>query len=150
MFSLVSTILGGGVLTLPFAFAEAGIVPGSLLLVAVAAASDFSAFTLAVCCRRGAAHTFEDVAALAFGARGRTLSMILVILLTFLALIAYRSVHPLIMPSPHTHTLTFPFGCSCCSLVFDLDILVLLAAFRGLTDLQYPFARGFLRGSYPF
>jgi amino acid permease len=89
VFSLVSTILGGGVLSLPFAFSEAGIIPGIFLLLAVAAASDFSAFTLAACSRRAAAHTYEDVAALAFGSPGRTLAQMLVVMLTFLALIAY-------------------------------------------------------------
>ena len=89
VFSLVSTILGGGVLSLPYAFSEAGIIPGIFLLLAVAVASDFSAFTLATCSRRAAAHTYEDVAALAFGNVGRILSQILVVMLTFLALIAY-------------------------------------------------------------
>ena len=57
VFSLVSTILGGGVLSLPYAFSQAGVVVGALLLVGVAAASDYSAFSLAACSRRADVHT---------------------------------------------------------------------------------------------
>jgi hypothetical protein len=90
-FSLVSTILGGGVLSLPYAFREAGLVWGCLLLGGVALASDYSAFTLVACSRRAGAHTYEDVAFLAFGCQGRLYTMVLVILLCFLALIACES-----------------------------------------------------------
>ena len=89
-FSLVSTILGGGVLSLPYAFREAGLVWGTFLLFGVAAASDFSAFTLVACSRRAGAHTYEDVAFIAFGPKGRLYTMILVIVLCYLALIACK------------------------------------------------------------
>jgi len=89
-FSLVSTILGGGVLSLPYAFREAGLVWGTFLLLGVAAASDFSAFTLVACSRRAGAHTYEDVAFIAFGPKGRLYTMVLVIVLCYLALIACK------------------------------------------------------------
>ena len=53
IFGLVSTIVGGGVLSLPYAFSQAGLILGSVLLVVVAAASDYSAFALVACSRRG-------------------------------------------------------------------------------------------------
>lgn len=89
IFSLVSTIMGGGVLSLPYAFREAGLVWGVVLLGFVALASDYSAFALVACSRRSGAHTYEDVAHLAFGAQGRLYTMVLVILLCYLALVAY-------------------------------------------------------------
>jgi len=89
VFSLVSTILGGGVLSLPYAFSKAGLVLGSVLLVVVAAASDYSAFILVTCSRRGNAHTYEDVAVFAFGPKGKFVTMGMVVALTYLALIAY-------------------------------------------------------------
>jgi amino acid permease len=80
---------GGGVLSLPYAFSQAGVILGTILLVVTALASDYSAFILVAASRRGNAHTYEDVACLAFGPKGRIASQILVICLTYLALIAY-------------------------------------------------------------
>jgi hypothetical protein len=84
IFGLVSTILGGGVLSLPYAFSQSGLLLGLVILVVVALAADYSIFTLAACSRRGNAHTYEDVAFLAFGPKGRIVSMCMVISITYL------------------------------------------------------------------
>ena len=72
VFALVSTIIGGGVLSLPYAFAKAGAVLGPLFLVASAAASDFSIYILVSSARRTGARNYEAVASHAFGKRART------------------------------------------------------------------------------
>lgn len=89
IFSLVSTILGGGVLSLPYAFSQSGVLLGLLMLLVVAALSDYSIFTLAACSRRGGVHTYEDVCGVAFGPRGRIVSMVMVVSICYLALVAY-------------------------------------------------------------
>ena len=89
VFALVSTIIGGGVLSLPYAFAKAGAVLGPLFLVASAAASDFSIYILVSSARRTGARNYEAVASAAFGRRARTATVLLLFVLTFMCCVAY-------------------------------------------------------------
>jgi hypothetical protein len=50
--NLVATICGGGVLSLPFAFQHAGIIPGTALMIFAAIITDFSLYILCSCARR--------------------------------------------------------------------------------------------------
>jgi len=52
VFNLVSSCGGGGVLSLPFAFKETGLILGCLILVFVASISAYSAHLLVACSRR--------------------------------------------------------------------------------------------------
>ena len=54
IFTLTSTIVGGGVLSLPYAFRRCGLLFGPVVLIAIAIMSDFSVYTLLSCARRGA------------------------------------------------------------------------------------------------
>ncbi|KAG5190245.1 transmembrane amino acid transporter protein-domain-containing protein [Tribonema minus] len=87
--NLISTVLGGGVLSLPFALQRAGLIPGLALLVLTALASDFSVYILVSCSRRSGAQSFEEVAEKAFGPRAKRWGMALIICVTYLPLIAY-------------------------------------------------------------
>jgi len=56
---MLSTIIGGGALSIPYAFKLTGLVPGLALLLAAALASDFALYAL---CKRhlwieGSIHT---------------------------------------------------------------------------------------------
>lgn len=61
VFSLVSMILGGGVLSLPYAFSQTGLFLGLALLVFFGLAADYSIFTLAACSRRADVHKYEGL-----------------------------------------------------------------------------------------
>jgi amino acid permease len=54
--------------------AAQGLLPGLALLFATAVAADFSVYTLISCSRRSGAQSFEGVAELAFGRRGKLLA----------------------------------------------------------------------------
>jgi hypothetical protein len=57
IFNLVTTIIGGGVLSLPYAIKRSGIVMGLLLLVVAAVACDWSLYILMSCARRTGSHS---------------------------------------------------------------------------------------------
>eukprot|EP00940_MAST-03C_sp_MAST-3C-sp2_P002985 g2985.t1 len=64
----VSTILGGGVLSIPFALSKTGIIGGPLLIIICAILSDFSLDLLLLSARYGSGvETFEEVAKKAYG-----------------------------------------------------------------------------------
>lgn len=89
IFNLVSTIVGGGVLSLPYAFSLVGVGLGTLMLVVTAIASDFSIYILVSCSRRSGSKTYEQVAARAFGPLAKPVVQLMVFLLTVLILVAY-------------------------------------------------------------
>ena len=89
IFNLVSTVVGGGVLSLPFTFSVMGVVFGPLALVASAAMSDFSIYLLLSMSRRQGDLSYEDVAAKTLGEPARVLLLVLLFLLTFLCAAAY-------------------------------------------------------------
>jgi amino acid permease len=89
VFNLVSTIVGGGVLSLPFTFAQSGIALGAIMLVFSATASGFSVWLLISCSRRTGAQTYEDVAAVAFGPFARMAVVFLLFICTFLSSVGY-------------------------------------------------------------
>jgi len=66
-FNLVATIVGGGVLSLPLAFAKAGIGLATVLMVFAAVITDFSLYILCCCARRTGAASYIDVVRFAFG-----------------------------------------------------------------------------------
>jgi len=89
IYNLVSTIIGGGILSLPYAFDRAGILGALIMLVASAAASDFTTWVLICCGRRTGATSYEGVATAAFGMHAKALTQMLVVMLTTIASVAY-------------------------------------------------------------
>lgn len=89
IFTLVSTILGGGVLSLPFALDQCGLVFGGLVLIISALMSGYTADLLILSSRTVGKDTFEQVALRACGGRGQVLTVCLLFALTFLAAVGY-------------------------------------------------------------
>ena len=89
MFSLVATLVGGGCLSLPGAFSRVGIGLGCFYLLFSGLLSAFSISLLLSCSRRTGAANYEEVALFSFGKKTKYAVMVLLILLTFLASVAY-------------------------------------------------------------
>ena len=90
VFNLSATILGGGILTLPFCFQLCGIIFGSFFLVAIAAASNFSIYILVSCSRRirhGA--SYEEVVSSTFGRMAGRMIVFTMFALVYLCIVAY-------------------------------------------------------------
>lgn len=66
-FNLTASIMGGGILSIPFAYSKTGVVLGSLLLFFAAIATDRSMYLLCLCSRITGAKTFGEVGKVAFG-----------------------------------------------------------------------------------
>lgn len=73
IFTLVSTMVGGGILSLPFAFQEGGFIMTSIILFCVLMASTHGAFLVINSKRycQGKITNIEDVANIAFGNKGK-------------------------------------------------------------------------------
>lgn len=73
IFTLVSTMVGGGILSLPFAFQEGGFIITSIILFCVLMASTHGAFLVINSKRycQGKITNIEDVANIAFGNKGK-------------------------------------------------------------------------------
>ena len=73
IFTLISTMVGGGVLSLPFAFQQGGFIVTSVILLCVLMASTHGAFLIINSKRycQGKIKNVEDVAYIAFGNKGK-------------------------------------------------------------------------------
>ena len=88
-FNLVATIVGGGVLSLPYAFGKCGVVLGSILMVFAAVITDRSLYLLCLCARQTGVRTYGEVGKAAFGPWMETaISGLLFVFLLFV-LVAY-------------------------------------------------------------
>ena len=73
IFTLVSTMIGGGLLSLPFAFQQGGLILTSMLLFLVLMASTHGGFLIINSKKycQGKIRNIEDVAKVAFGPKGK-------------------------------------------------------------------------------
>jgi amino acid permease len=66
-FNLSATIVGGGVLSLPLAFAKCGVVLGTLLMIFAAIVTDRSLYLMCLCARQTGAASYGEVGKAAYG-----------------------------------------------------------------------------------
>jgi amino acid permease len=66
-FNLSATIIGGGVLSLPLAFAKCGVVLGILLMIVAGVVTERSLYLLCLCARITGATSYGEVGKVAFG-----------------------------------------------------------------------------------
>jgi amino acid permease len=88
-FNLVATIVGGGVLSLPYAFYKCGVVLATILMIFAAVITDRSLYLLCLCARQTRVKTYGQVGKAAFGPWMETaISGLLFVFLLFV-LVAY-------------------------------------------------------------
>ena len=67
VFNLTATIVGGGVLSLPLAFANLGVILGTLLMLLAAILTERTLYLLCLCARYTGANSYGEVGKAAFG-----------------------------------------------------------------------------------
>lgn len=90
IFNLSASILGGGILSIPFCIHLLGLVFGPFFLLVIAAASSLSIYQLVSCSRRirhGA--SYEDVVGETFGKGAGRLTTFMMFILCYLCVVAY-------------------------------------------------------------
>ncbi|XXQ35706.1 Amino acid transporter transmembrane domain-containing protein [Plasmodiophora brassicae] len=89
--SLIATMVGGGALSIPYAVQESGLISSAVILLAIAVSSGFSLELLLQCSRLcdKANPSYTEVALEALGRPGRAVSSLLILAMTFLAVVAY-------------------------------------------------------------
>lgn len=103
VFTLVSTMIGGGLLSLPFAFEQGGIAVSSFVLLFVLAASTYGGFLIINSKKycQGKIRNIEDVARVAFGVNGQRLVQLTLFFILYLVsavyfILIYDQIEPLI------------------------------------------------------
>jgi len=86
---LMSTMIGGGMLTLPYAFSVTGLLGGLILQLLSGAAAAFSLYILIASARRTGGATYSAVAADAFGPRAAVVVALVTLVQVVMAMIAY-------------------------------------------------------------
>lgn len=118
VFTLVSTIIGGGVLSLPFTFAACGLGVGILLTVIMAWLSAYSGVLLFESAKNSGGESYEDVALRTIGPRASTLVSVLVLLLVYMASIGYI----VLFGDLTTHIFPPLLDCSCKTGMLNKDV----------------------------
>ena len=89
VFNLITSMVGGGVLSLPYAFSRSGLLVGAVIVVVMGCISGFTVSCLVSCSRRSGRTTFEDVIESAMGRKGRAFAIFCIILVPLLGTIGY-------------------------------------------------------------
>jgi len=82
-------VCGGGVLTLPIAFARVGILPSTVMMIISAIITDFSMYILCSCARRTGGRSYGDVTRTAFGLKAEIAVTVLLFVFLVFVIIAY-------------------------------------------------------------
>ncbi|RDD45740.1 putative sodium-coupled neutral amino acid transporter 11 [Trichoplax sp. H2] len=88
-FNIMNTILATGILGIPYALKQAGFVMGLIILLLVAAISDFTALLLIKSGRLASQSSYQNLARAAFGNMGYYLALVCQFLFPFLAMMGY-------------------------------------------------------------
>eukprot|EP01083_Nonionella_stella_P213735 770598_1 len=89
VFNLISTMIGGGALSLPFAISRCGLFLGFILLLTSSSLSIFSFDILVATSRRTGSMTYEQIAYFSFGSKTSLFAISLILFNCYIASIAY-------------------------------------------------------------
>lgn len=91
-FNMVNSIVGSGVIGIPYAFKQSGFALGVILLIVTGIITDYSILLLVEGGRLSNTDTYQDVVLVAFGRPGFYLLTLLQFLYPFIAMISYNVV----------------------------------------------------------
>eukprot|EP00040_Diaphanoeca_grandis_P023662 m.128999 g.128999 ORF g.128999 m.128999 type:complete len:505 (+) comp29370_c0_seq3:100-1614(+) len=89
VFNLTNTIVGAGVLALPFAFGSTGVILGTIVLFGVFLLIQYSIDLLITCTKYCKASTYHGIAQAAFGKKGVIITHISIFITTFGTMTSY-------------------------------------------------------------
>ena len=90
-FNLAATMIGGGLMSIPYAFEKCGIFSATILVLTVACLTDRSLYLLCLCARRAGVRSYGEVGWVAFGPwMEKTIAVVLSAFL-FLVTVTYMS-----------------------------------------------------------
>jgi len=89
LFNLTNTIVGAGVLALPFAFRSTGVILGTIVLFGVFLLIQYSIQLLITCTKYTKASTYHGIAQAAYGKKGVTVTHIAIFITTFGTMTSY-------------------------------------------------------------
>ncbi|XP_050418554.1 putative sodium-coupled neutral amino acid transporter 11 isoform X1 [Patella vulgata] len=89
-FNFINSIIGSGVIGVPFALRQAGFGLGILLIIGVALITDYSIFLLIEGGRLSNTHSYQDMVLVAFGRPGFYILTVLQFLYPFIAMVSYN------------------------------------------------------------
>ncbi|GMH84019.1 hypothetical protein TrST_g10466 [Triparma strigata] len=102
-FNLVSTVIGGGILSIPFAYATTGLLLTSIYILVASVMAGFSLYILCSCSRRTGGCSYSDVVRIAFGTTAElSVTLILTVFLLFVT-----TAYMILMRDINTSLLTF-------------------------------------------
>eukprot|EP00045_Choanoeca_perplexa_P011522 m.122852 g.122852 ORF g.122852 m.122852 type:complete len:447 (-) comp15661_c0_seq2:969-2309(-) len=144
VFNLANSIIGAGILSLPYAFSLTGWALGSIILLLTVAGADFTIRLLLKCGETCQRRTYEGVAEAAFGRKGVWFVSAAVILLNVGALTAYNVILGDVLPSlwnKATKNDSFVHGNRMqrlwCTGLVTLVILIPLGLLRSVSNLAF-------------
>jgi amino acid permease len=88
-FNLTASIMGGGILSIPFAFSKTGMLLGPLLMLVAAIVTERSMYLLCLCSRLTGAKTYGEVGEAAFGKSMEYFISCILCVFLFFAIIGY-------------------------------------------------------------
>ncbi len=133
--NLVNTIIGGGMLALPFALRSCGVVFGSLLLLVFFGLAVYTGRLLVKCGAMGHGASLSQLGEAAFGGAGRLLVEVAVLLFSFGALIGYLIIIGDIL-TPYIN-LMFPCDRRLVMLFFGAFVCLPLSCLRRISLLRF-------------
>jgi len=89
LWSLIATIIGGGVLALPLSMQKCGLVVGATTMILAAFLNDFTLDILVACARRTGTSSYEEVAQKSYGLGARLFTILVLVCMLWLVNVAY-------------------------------------------------------------
>ena len=141
VFMVMSNMMGAGMLSLPYTFKRASVLPGALAMITMCAANALSFVVLARCAELSGAFSYKGIAEAALGKRASAAIAVVMTLYTLGSCISYvvllgDFLPRLVLLAPHSSFVTFVARPAVVDWAVSLLVLFPLALQRDLSRLS--------------